>query len=492
MIFVCLFITAVGLSTGVVGFTSVKKVGGLYNPIATVSIPFVENLGDLRGEFRELRLQVRSIAFIGNSQEQVNGYIEKTLPHIKEVDQLFAEYEKLDPKAVDRKSYKDLRASWDDFKKFGGDLLDKAKDFEHNKETIVHMIREICPGKADVFYSALEIETKLKLDGVHEGVDVATAAEDQAINLTMIFSVIAVIASVVTSYWFSSRLSKGIVKIANRLNDANSTVKDSVDNMTNAGNNLSHTSNLTASTLEEIVASLEEITSMVKLNSENARQAAQISTLSRESAETGEREIKTLIQSMQDISQSSRKIEDIITVIDDIAFQTNLLALNAAVEAARAGEQGKGFAVVADAVRALAQRSASAAKDISELIKDSVTKVDRGSAIADQSGTVLQNIVTSVKKVSDLNNEIATGSSEQTTGIQQISQAMNQLDQTAQSNAASAREISSNNNEINEMADIALSVTEELREMVLGKKETAKDSPSGISTERQFDVARAA
>lgn len=492
MIFVCLLITAVGLVTGVVGYNSVKKVGGLYNPIATVSIPFVENLGNLRGEFRELRLQVRSIAFSGNSPEQVKGYIEKTLPHIKEVDNLFAEYEKLDPRATDRKTYKDLTAAWADFKNFGNELIDKSKDFENNKETVVHMIREVCPVKADVFYRALDVETKLKLEGVHNSVEVATAAEDQAVSLTLLFSVIAVIVSLVTSYLFSTRLSKSIVHIASRLNDANTTVKDAVDNMSQAGDNLSETSNLTASTLEEIVASIEEITSMVKLNSENARQAAQISTLSRESAETGEREIQTLIQSMQDISQSSRKIEDIITVIDDIAFQTNLLALNAAVEAARAGEQGKGFAVVADAVRALAQRSASAAKDISELIKDSVSKVERGSSIADQSGTVLQNIVTSVKKVSDLNNEISAGSSEQTTGIQQISQAMNQLDQTAQSNAASAREISSNNTEINEMANIAVAVTEELREMVLGKKEVAKDSPSRESVEPRSRMARAA
>ena len=167
----------------------------------------------------------------------------------------------------------------------------------------------------------------------------------------------------------------------------------------------------------------------------------------------GEREIRNLIESMKDISQSSKKIEEIINVIDDIAFQTNLLALNAAVEAARAGEQGKGFAVVAEAVRGLAQRSASAAKDITALIQDSVSKIDRGSKIVDNSGNALKTIVTSVKKVSDLNNEIATASAEQANGISQISKAMNALDTSTQQNAAASEEVAATSEEMSSQAE---------------------------------------
>lgn len=213
---------------------------------------------------------------------------------------------------------------------------------------------------------------------------------------------------------------------------------------------------------------------MVQMNSDNAKQAASLAATSREVAERGETEIKSLIVSMTEISQSSKKIEEIISVIDDIAFQTNLLALNAAVEAARAGEQGKGFAVVAEAVRALAQRSASSAKDIESLIKESVSQVEHGSKVADKSGEALSSIVTSIKKVSDLNNEIAAASSEQTTGIQQISKAMNQLDQSSQSNAASAEEIAATSAEINGLAHRTQELTADLNRAVIGAADVSE------------------
>ncbi|AFY02779.1 HAMP domain-containing methyl-accepting chemotaxis protein [Bdellovibrio bacteriovorus] len=272
-----------------------------------------------------------------------------------------------------------------------------------------------------------------------------------------------------TLLWIASRMSKEISGISEQLTDASNHVAGAVTQMTSAGTSLSQSSTEAAASLEETVASLEELSSMVQMNSDNAKQAASLSASSRDVAEKGQSEISKLISSMEQISGSSRKIEEIIHVIDDIAFQTNLLALNAAVEAARAGEQGKGFAVVAEAVRALAQRSASAAKDITQLIKQSVQQVEEGSQIASSSGMVLDNIVTSVKKVSDLNNEIATASTEQTAGIQQISKAMNQLDQAAQSNAASAEEIAASSAEIDSMAATSQKLTSQLNEVIHGK-----------------------
>jgi methyl-accepting chemotaxis protein len=289
-----------------------------------------------------------------------------------------------------------------------------------------------------------------------------------AATMLIATSIVAAIAIFSILCLLAARMSGAVASIADRLTSASSNVASSVEQLSEASNSLSHSSTEAAASLEETVAALEELTSMVQMNSDNAKQAASLSGSSRQAAEEGEEDIKNLIKAMTEISQSSKKIEEIISVIDDIAFQTNLLALNAAVEAARAGEQGKGFAVVAEAVRALAQRSASSAKDISSLIKESVSQIERGSEIADQSGTVLSNIVNSIKKVSDLNNEIAAASSEQTTGIQQISKAMNQLDQASQSNAASSEEIAATGGEINNLATTAQGLTVELNKLVLG------------------------
>lgn len=261
---------------------------------------------------------------------------------------------------------------------------------------------------------------------------------------TMIGFACVVILVALANLWYSTRFAKNIRGIVETVQGLSTQVTNSVGQLSHAGKSLSDSSTSVAASLEETVASLEEVSSIIKVNSDNASQAASLSQESKHAAENGEKEIAMLISSMSEISEASKKIDQITEVIDDIAFQTNLLALNAAVEAARAGEQGKGFAVVADAVRTLAQRSASAAKDISGLIKDSVHKIDRGAELADKSSDVLKNILQSVNKVAALNGEIATSSSEQLAGIQQINTAMNQLDQGSQSNAASAEEISAN------------------------------------------------
>jgi len=243
------------------------------------------------------------------------------------------------------------------------------------------------------------------------------------------------------------RLLDSLKRMDAKLVDIVSGVRGSADAVGSAARQLSHGNDdlsqrtqQQAAALEETASSMEEMTATVKQNADNARQANQLAVGAREQAERGGAVVHRAIGAMGEINSSSRKIADIISVVDEIAFQTNLLALNAAVEAARAGEQGRGFAVVATEVRNLAQRSASAAKEIKDLIKDSVDKVKVGSELVDESGKTLSEIMESVKKVTDIVAEIAAASEEQSAGIEQVNNAVTQMDSVTQQNAALVEE----------------------------------------------------
>ena len=245
-----------------------------------------------------------------------------------------------------------------------------------------------------------------------------------------------------------------------------------------AGNmDLSSRTEQQASSLEETAASMEELTSTVKQNADNARQANQLAESASQVAVKGGSVVSQVVDTMSAINSSSKKIVDIIGVIDGIAFQTNILALNAAVEAARAGEQGRGFAVVAAEVRNLAQRSAAAAKEIKTLIGDSVDKVEEGSKQVLEAGKTMDEIVGSVKRVTDIMAEITAASQEQTQGIEQINQAITQMDQVTQQNAALVEEAAAAAQSLQEQAG-GLSQVVSVFQLGEGQPMTHK-SPSG-------------
>jgi len=244
-----------------------------------------------------------------------------------------------------------------------------------------------------------------------------------------------------------------LTKVINTVQQSADVVAQAVDEISQGNSNLSQRTEQQAASLEETVASMEEMTGTVQQNADNAQQADKLATSARNYAEEGGNVINTAIIAMTEINQSSNKVADIISVIDEIAFQTNLLALNAAVEAARAGEQGRGFAVVATEVRNLAQRSAAAAKEIKSLIQDSVKKVDEGTRLVNQSGKTLKEIVQAAKKVSDIISEIAAASREQTAGINQINKVVLQMDQMTQQNSALVEEATATSETLKEQAN---------------------------------------
>ncbi len=243
-----------------------------------------------------------------------------------------------------------------------------------------------------------------------------------------------------------------LLSMVNEIGTASGTIASAANEISQGTADLSQRSEEQASSLEETASSMEELTGTVRQNADNAREANQLANSARDEATKGGEVVGKAITAMAEINQSSKKIADIIGVIDEIAFQTNLLALNAAVEAARAGEQGRGFAVVAAEVRNLAQRSASAAKEIKSLINDSVEKVTEGSKLVDQSGATLEEIVGSVKKVSDIIAEIASAGQEQASGIDQINKAVTQMDEMTQQNAALVEEAAASSEAMNDQA----------------------------------------
>jgi methyl-accepting chemotaxis protein len=246
---------------------------------------------------------------------------------------------------------------------------------------------------------------------------------------------------------YPDSLMQGLVRMQQSLRQLVGEVRHSTDSITTASSeiaagsqDLSARTESQASALEETAASMEELSSTVRQNADNARQANQLAQSASTVAVQGGDVVAQVVDTMKGINDSSRKIADIIGVIDGIAFQTNILALNAAVEAARAGEQGRGFAVVAGEVRTLASRSAEAAKEIKQLITDSVARVEQGSSQVEQAGRTMNEVVASIRRVTDIMGEISAASSEQSQGVAQVGEAVQQMDQATQQNAALVEE----------------------------------------------------
>ncbi|MDT4847217.1 Methyl-accepting chemotaxis protein (MCP) signaling domain protein [compost metagenome] len=287
-----------------------------------------------------------------------------------------------------------------------------------------------------------------------------------------------------------STMKDSLLKTVQQVRSATDSINTASVEIASGNQDLSARTEQAASNLEETAASMEELTATVRQSADAARQANQLAASASEIAVRGGQVVNQVVTTMDEINHSSKKISDIIGVIDGIAFQTNILALNAAVEAARAGEQGRGFAVVAGEVRNLAQRSAEAAKEIKGLISASVERVDQGTVLVDRAGSTMQEIVTSIRRVTDIVGEISSASQEQNAGVNQVSEAVSQMDQATQQNAALVEESAAAASSLQQQAQQLVQAVGVFR--LSGHVTAARPAPMPVATQPARTKARPA
>ncbi len=474
--FSVLLLTAV---LGVFSISALSKVNDASSEITRDWMPAQKSLADIKLLFVRLRGTESQLAIYDGDLDAMNALVQRSQVILTGLDKTMKEYEASIDTVEEQQLYPTVKKDVSEFlaehRKIVSAFLTK-----NNAEA-----RDLYLGRSNKIYPTIlaNLEALIKVNQVHG--DAATQGADAlfaksrilVISLLVVALAIGVALALFVARIISEPL-KDAVSVAQRVAKGDLTadiqvkssdetgqlmsalkamnegllhvvgsVRTGTDSIATAstqiasGNlDLSSRTEEQATSLEETASALEELTSTVKQNSDNARQANQLAVTASNVAVQGGSVVSQVVETMASINDASNRIVEIISVIDGIAFQTNILALNAAVEAARAGEQGRGFAVVASEVRSLAQRSASAAKEIKELIDDSVSKVGTGTTLVREAGSTMAEVVESVKRVTDIVAEISAASNEQSAGIEEINRAVSQMDQVTQQNAALVEE----------------------------------------------------
>jgi methyl-accepting chemotaxis protein len=437
-------------------------------------VPQLEATAELELLITQTSLQVRH-AILARNEQELNATLQYIGEKQKHFDEVLGAFEKRLFSEQGKAHFKTLPPLVAEFWKVGGANIALIKEGKKD-EAFAFLVDNTIPARNRLL-QGLSAGHKIQSEGLQNDIQSINSSITDTSNM-LVAAVVVITALLLAFSWYVARLLNRRVAVsqavAERVRDGDltvavvdtardefspllaamgemqnsltrvvSNVRQSADSVATAsieiaqGNSdLSARTEQQASALEQTSASMEEMGSTASQNADNARQASQLATSASTVAVQGGEVVSQVVQTMKDINDSSRKISDIIGVIDGIAFQTNILALNAAVEAARAGEQGRGFAVVAAEVRNLAQRSAEAAKEIKGLINASVERVEQGTVLVDQAGSTMQEVVQSIQRVTDIVGEISSASQEQNAGVSQVSEAVSSMDQSTQQNAA--------------------------------------------------------
>ncbi|WP_291515396.1 methyl-accepting chemotaxis protein [Bdellovibrio sp. ArHS] len=469
LLLLCAFQASVSIGVGGIAYWSSKKIAFTYEKVTQKVLPNVQNADGMFLSFRNVRIGLRSLGLQGLTKSQSDGFVRQVKNDMDDYEKYKKAYLAEPFLQGEVELWEKVDASWNSFKALGARVLQLHQSGTPQDLAAMNQIFfKDCPEAAEDYTKNFSSLISFHNNNGANWVKDSRETTSESSLLMMLTIGIGVGGGLLVGMFVAVSLTNSIRRVSQELSEGARQVEDAAGQISNSSQSLAQASSEQAASLEETVSTMEELTAMVKVNSENSKQAAALALSTRDVAIKGEAEIKTLIQSIHEISLDSKKIAEITSVIDDIAFQTNLLALNASVEAARAGEQGKGFAVVAEAVRNLAQRSADSAKSITALINGSVERILIGSEQANQGGVVLGEIVNAVKKVADLNKEMATASEEQSNGITQIGKAMNQLDQTTQQNAAVSEEAAAAAEELSAQSQSLLRNVDTLEKVVSG------------------------
>ncbi len=428
-------------------------------------IPITKNIGEARTQLNTATRRMWRMVAAAEPQEMAElehdifssfEQFEKNLNNLKNLNLVAKNKEHLDT----------ILSSWPTLKLRMQDLISQSKNIQQRSANILELKKlggeanQLLAIFADIDQLAQELNKKT-------GEDAKTLVYESRILSLSVFAILILIF-LSSGLWMSNKLFNQLSNVSKEIADSSHQVSLASSELSNASQSISMASSDAAASLEETVASLEEISSQVQKNAESATQAKQIAEMGQFHANDGESKMTSMLSAIQKINEESQKAQDIINIIDEIAFQTNLLALNAAVEAARAGDHGKGFNVVAEAVRALAQRSSVAAKDIKGLIEASAERTLEGAKLARETSETLIEIVRSTSKVTTLIQEIAVASEQQSVGINQITSAVNQLDNSTQQNAANSEEAAATSEELNAQSLTMSQIVNTLQNLIHG------------------------
>ena len=465
------------LITGV-GLQSLSSISKASNILVEDRYAKIALAGDIRDNVNAAARNLRN-ALLGRNLEEATRYLDRSAAASAKTTEAMAKIEKLLSTQQGRdifKAVEEARAAYNGPR----DKLRELIKQQQKDVAIEHLFTVVIPAQ-DKYFQVLDQFVSLQKSLMEQGVAESNQTAASAITLMLSLSGVAIVLCIIAAWWVTRSITRplneavdvasavaqgdltvqigetskdetgmllaslksmndNLHRIVSEVRSGSDTINTASSEIASGNLDLSSRTEEQAGALEETASAMEELTSTVKQNADNARQANSLAATASEVAVQGGSVVGQVVQTMGEINEASRKIVDIITVIDGIAFQTNILALNAAVEAARAGEQGRGFAVVASEVRTLAQRSAAAAKEIKSLIDTSVERVENGSRLVEQAGATTSEVVASVKRVTDVVAEITAASGEQSDGIEQINQAIVQMDEVTQQNAALVEE----------------------------------------------------